>query len=97
MENSLGISVRPLTKEESAALDLPGSQGVVIVKIMPGKTGAESGLQIGDVIIAANMAPVDNAKTLAKIVSSAKAKGAVLLQLNRRGQVFFRAVPLAEK
>ena len=97
LENSLGISVRSLTKDEATALDLPGSLGVVIVKIAPGKTGAESGLRTGDVIISANTAPVDNAKTLAKIVAGAKSRGAVLLQINRRGQIFFRAVPLAEK
>ena len=76
---------------------MPDSQGVVITKIISGKSGAESGLQRGDVIVSANMVPVSSAGVLSEIVVAAKAKGAVLLQLNRRGQIFFRAVPLAEK
>ena len=97
VENSLGISVRSLTREEAASLNMPDSQGVVITKIISGKSGAESGLQRGDVIVSANMVPVSSAGALSEIVAAAKAKGAVLLQLNRRGQIFFRAVPLAEK
>lgn len=97
LENSLGVAVRPLTREEATALDMPNGQGLVITKIIPGKGAAESGLQSGDVIISANLTPVGNAQTLGKVLAAAKAKGAVLLQLNRRGQVFFRAVPLAEK
>ena len=97
VENALGVSVRPLTREESNALNLPENQGVVIVKITAGKSAAESGLQTGDVIMSANLTPISNAQALTKVLGAAKDKGAVLLQLNRRGQVFFRAVPLAEK
>ena len=96
-ENALGVSVRPLTREESKALNLPENQGVVILKITAGKGAAESGLQAGDVIVSANLTPISNAQALTKVLAAAKDKGAVLLQLNRRGQVFFRAVPLAEK
>ena len=96
-ENALGISVRSLNPDEAAELGLPSNQGLLIVKIKSGKSAAESGLRAGDVIISANLMPVGNAQTLGKILKSAKAKGAVLLQINRRGQIFFRAVPLAEQ
>ncbi len=94
VENALGVSVRALTREEANALNLSENQGVVIVKIMAGKSAAESGLQTGDVIMSANLAPISDARALGKVLAAAKDKGAVLLQLNRRGQVFFRAVPL---
>lgn len=96
-ENALGISVRPLTNDEAASLGLPPNQGLAILKVKPGESAAESGLRSGDVIISANLMPVNNAQSLGKILKDAQNKGAVLLQINRRGQVFFQAVPLAEK
>ncbi|MDE7065250.1 MAG: PDZ domain-containing protein, partial [Desulfovibrionaceae bacterium] len=90
---SLGLSVRPVTAEEARALKLENGQGLMIVGVAPDKPAADVDLRDGDVIIAANLKPVKDVATLSKIVKEEGAKrGAVLLQINRRGDVFFRTV-----
>jgi serine protease Do len=94
----LGISVRPVTAEEARALKLEKNQGgLTVVSVAPGKPAAENDIRQGDVILSANLKPVKNAQDLAKIVAEdARERGAVMLQINRRGQLSFRAVPIAK-
>ena len=62
-----------------------------------GKAASEADIREGDVILTANLKPVNSADALAKIIrEEAKKRGAVTLQLQRQGQKFFRAVPLTE-
>lgn len=90
---SLGLSVRPVTAEEARALKLEKGEGLMIVGVDPDKPAAEVDLRDGDVILAANLKPVKDVATLSKIVKEEGTKrGAVLLQINRRGDVFFRTV-----
>lgn len=92
---ALGLSVRPLTAEESASAGLKGGQGLIVTGISPDKPAAEAEMREGDIILTANLKPVRTVKDLAGVISEdAKSKGAVLLQVQRRGQVFFRTLPL---
>ena len=94
----LGITVRPLTAEEMRTLKLDASQGgLMVVDVTQGKAAAENDIRQGDVIVSANLKPVKTAQELAKIVmEDAKERGAVMLQINRRGQLSFRAIPIAK-
>ncbi len=92
---TLGISVRPLTKDEARSLKVEKDQGLLVLEVEQGKPAAEAGLRQGDVILSANLTPVNTAQALAKIIKDATARGAVMLQINRRGEVTFVAVPLA--
>ncbi len=94
---TLGISVRPLTAEESKANSLEKGQGLFVADVEQGKPAAEAGIRQGDVIISANLTPIKDAKELAKIVKDVTARGAVMLQISRRGDVTFVAVPLGKK
>ncbi len=93
---TLGISVRPLTQEEAKSLNVQG-QGLLVVEVEQGKPAAEAGIRQGDVILSANLTPVNDANQLAKIIKEVTARGAVMLQVNRRGDVSFVAVPLSSK
>ncbi len=92
----LGIAVRPLTADEARQLEIPKGQGLLIVDVEQNKSAAEAGLKVGDVILAANMTPVKNTQELAKIIKDVTKRGAVMLQINRRGETFLRAVPLGK-
>lgn len=90
----LGLAVRPVTAEEARTLKLEKGQGLMIASVEPGKPAAEAGLRDGDVILTANLTPVGDVATLSQVVQEATNRGAVILQINRRGEVFFRPVPL---
>ena len=56
---------------------------------------AEAELREGDILLTANFKPLRSAADLGRIVNSdAKKRGAVMLQIQRRGQTFLRALPL---
>ena len=93
----LGLTVRPLTAEEAKAASVERGKGVLITGIEQGKPGAEAGLNVGDIILSANLKPVKDAASLAKIVKEeGTARGALMLQINRRGETFFRTVAIGK-
>ena len=91
----LGLSVRALTADEARALEVEAGTGILVVDVEAGKISAEAGLQKNDVILAANLQPVKSVEDFAKIVrEQGKERGAVMLQIKRRGATFFRTIPL---
>lgn len=96
-EGQLGISVRPLKEEERRELQLNKDEGLLIVDVNPDKPGAEADLRPGDVILKANLKPVNSVQALSRIVKEeGMQRGAIMLQIERRGDVYFRTVPLAK-
>ena len=96
-EGLLGISVRPLTDEERRDLKIEKNEGLLIVDVNPDKPAAEADLRPGDVILKANLKSVRSAAELTKIVNDeGVARGAVMLQISRRGDVYFRTVSLSK-
>ncbi len=93
---TLGISVRPLTSDEAKSLSVEKGQGLLVLEVEQGKPAAEAGIRQGDVILSANLTPINDATTLAKIIKDVTKRGAVMLQVSRRGEVSFVAVPLAD-
>ena len=52
---SLGLTIRPLNKEDARSLQLPANtEGLVILSVQPGSPAQEAGLRPGDVIQSAN-------------------------------------------
>ena len=96
---SLGLTIRPLNKEDARSLQLPANtEGLVILSVQPGSPAQEAGLRPGDVIQSANLTPVVSVDELASIVrKDGRERGAVMLQVNRRGESFFVTVPLDNK
>ena len=94
----LGISVRSLTTEESKARSLPPGTGLLVVSSDPDKLAAANDIRQGDVIISANLQPVNRTEDLAEIINrEGKKRGALIFQIQRQGQTFFRTVPLEEQ
>lgn len=92
---ALGLSVRPLTAEESRMADLKRGVGLLVVGVEPGKAASEAEIREGDILLSANLKPLRSAEELAKIVrEDAQKRGAVMLQVQRRGQTFFRTLPV---
>jgi serine protease Do len=72
----LGLAVRPLTAEEQRGAN---TKGGLVVERASGPA-AEAGIQRGDVVLAANGAPVSNAEELRSAVEKSKGHVALLIQ-----------------
>ncbi|HTT42999.1 MAG TPA: DegQ family serine endoprotease [Steroidobacteraceae bacterium] len=72
----LGLAVRPLTPEEQRQGNLKGG---LLVERASGPA-AEAGIQPGDVVLAANGAPIGNAEELKSAVERSKGHIALLIQ-----------------
>ena len=94
----LGISVRPLANNERRELKLHKKEGLLVVDVDADKPAGEADIRPGDIITRVNGKPVASAEELSAIVKGEGIKrGAVMLQVLRRGDVLFRAVPLPQK
>jgi serine protease Do len=88
IEKAVGISVIPLTPTSAGQLGLDqGTRGLVITQVDPSSDAAQSGLDRGMVIVAANGQPVATAAQMEAVVKGAQAAGrtAVLLRVQARG------------
>ena len=80
-----GVQVENLTNDIAQQLNLPaGTRGVVITRVDPDSTAAETGLQRGDVIQEVNRKPVNNVEQFRAAVRAA-ANQPLLLLINRGG------------
>lgn len=67
----IGMAVRGLTKDESAAAGLAGPMGAIVTRTAPGSRAERSGLRRGDVIVGCNDAELAGAAVLEMMVHSA--------------------------
>ena len=88
-EQSLGLSVLPLTPQIARQLGVPDStQGVVVNAVDPSSDAGSKGLQRGDIVLSANYRAVTSPVELEAAVREAKgaSRNALLLRVQRRGQ-----------
>ncbi len=94
-EAVLGLSVRPVSAEEAKVLGMATTKGVLVLEVEEGSAAGESGVNAGDVILEANGRPVDSVKAFVEVVKGdGKAKGAVMLLMQRQGRNLFRTIPV---
>jgi serine protease Do len=87
----LGLTLAP-----AKAIAAGAERGVVITDISPASPSAESGLQIGDIIMNVGSLPVDTAADVRRCIEEARtlSKPAVLLRIKRGDSTSFVAVPV---
>ena len=96
-QNLLGLRLRPITADDMRRFSLKNNAGLLVTGIEPDTAAAEMGIQPGDAILAVNRKPVHTVKEFSeRIAAVEKQKGAVLLHISRKGQVFFRAVEMGK-
>lgn len=93
--STLGISVRPLTPDESRSAGLKRNNGLLVSSVEPGMGAAEAGIREGDILLTANFKPLRSLNDLSRIITTdAQKRGALVFQIQRKGQTFVCAVPL---
>lgn len=97
-EGLLGLTVRSLKAEERQEMDLPDKEGILVLEVNPDKAAAEADIRPGDIILRADRKPVNTPEALSKIVKEVGVKrGAIMLQVMRRGDTLFKALTIEKK
>ncbi len=92
---SHGLSLRELTPDLAATLELPrGTRGVVVVGVEAGTPGEEARFQRGDVIVAVNGEAVESMVGFDHALAKAKADGVARVRFRRAGSHFFTTLRL---
>jgi serine protease Do len=60
----IGISVRTITPQLADGLDLPREEGVIVEDVDPDSAAAQAGLKVGDIVLALEGRPLQNARQL---------------------------------
>ncbi|HEU4565854.1 MAG TPA: trypsin-like peptidase domain-containing protein [Gemmatimonadaceae bacterium] len=92
----LGISVSNVAAVDAEAYHLDRVAGAQIRTVEPGSPAARAGLQVGDVVVALDGRPVENATTLTTQLAQHKPGDRVRLTIIRGGQRRDVTVELAE-
>src|SRR5438309_6596099 len=81
----VGLEVETLTPVDDERLNLPMSQGVLVVDVATGGPADRAGLRRGDVILEVGRQPVSDARTLSQALGAVPAGEAALLYVHRAG------------
>ncbi|HEY6220535.1 MAG TPA: trypsin-like peptidase domain-containing protein [Gemmatimonadaceae bacterium] len=93
----VGVSLQEVTPEDAQAAGLKQIMGAKVVEFPEGYSAAKAaGVEIGDVIVAADGKPVDQVSTLQRIIRGHSIGETVKLDIQRFGQTKQIAVKLSE-
>lgn len=91
----IGVYVAEVDKRVASIYRLPVSEGLLIVKVVPGSPAYYAELYEGDVIVRVNGKPVRKTKELREAIEDNIDRGFVELEIARRGKKFSINVPIA--
>ncbi len=83
---SLGIDSQDVDARIAKALGLAEARGAVITRVHAGSTAAAAGLQVGDVVVAANGQSIENAEALRNFQGLQPVDSTILLDVRRDGK-----------
>lgn len=90
----IGVYVAPLNPTTASVLSLPASEGVVVVRVVPGSPAYRARIREGDVIVKANGKSVKSVKDLRIAIEESIDKGYVELELYRGRSIIKLEVPI---
>ncbi|HEV2432002.1 MAG TPA: Do family serine endopeptidase [Burkholderiales bacterium] len=82
----LGVRIQPMTKELAQSFRLKEPNGALIASVEPGSPADKAGLQPGDVVLAYNGQPLDDANKLPLLVAATKPGQSATLRIWRDGK-----------
>jgi S1-C subfamily serine protease len=95
----IGIGVQPVAFPEDAwqKLGISGGRGLLIIAVAPGSAATESGLMLGDVIVAIDGKTLQSGASLQSILDGENVGKSVSIDIVRGGQLLKVAVTVREK
>jgi serine protease Do len=86
VEETLGMTVEPVTPEMKERLQLDVDAGVIVTDVEPGGVAASAGVRPADVVVEVNRRPVKSVAEFSEAVKTVKSGDWVVLLLNRQDQ-----------
>ncbi len=80
------LEVAPLTTHLADQLGAPNTSGVVITRMLPASPAAQSGVALGDIIVAVNSQPIANTAQLVRTVADLAIGSTATIEVLRDGQ-----------
>ncbi len=93
---SLGIEAQDLTPQLAKAAKLDVARGALVSQVYPGSAAAKAGLQVGDVVVAANGQRIDNRAALHNFEGLSAVGGKATLDVQRDGKPLQLSATLQE-
>jgi S1-C subfamily serine protease len=94
---SLGIDTQDVDARIAGGLGLSDARGAVVTRVYPGSAAAAAGVQVGDVILAANGQRIDDRDTLRNFEGLQAVGARVALDVRRDGKPLQLAATLREQ
>ncbi|MCJ0826788.1 Do family serine endopeptidase [Luteimonas sp. 50] len=94
---SLGIDTQDVDARIAGGLGLADARGAVVTRVYPGSAAAAAGLQVGDVVLAANGQRIDDRDTLRNFEGLQAVGSKVVLDLRRDGKPLQLTATLREQ
>jgi hypothetical protein len=79
----IGVQVEPMTPELREHFGAPGDHGLLVIRVEPDRPAAQGDVRVGDVIIAADDAPMREPFDLTRAVGRVPAGGELQLRIVR--------------
>ncbi len=83
---TLGIDTQDVDARLAQGLGLAEARGAVVTRVFPGSAAGAAGLKVGDVVVAANGQPIDNAEALRNFQGLQAPDATVVLEVRRDGK-----------
>jgi len=84
----IGVYVAPVNPTMAALYKLPATEGLLVVRVIPGSPAEAARLTEGDIIVKANDKPVRRVGELRDVIERSIDKRFVMLEVNRAGKKF---------
>lgn len=84
-----GIWIRDMNRRTAAALGYRGEAGVLVVELKEGSPAAQAGLEVNDILLAINGRPVEDSRSVKRIIADKDIKvgDRLTLEIFRKGRV----------
>lgn len=82
----LGVHIQEVSEDIADSLGLEDAQGALVVEILEGSPAAQSGLEVGDIILEYNDNPLEKMRDLPRLVAETRAGAPALLKVWRDGE-----------
>ncbi len=93
----IGVYPQTLNPLLAGALNLPAQWGVVLGDVFPNSPAREAGLKAGDIILALDGKPMENARQFEVNLYGKEIDSKVTLDINRQGQMLTKKVTVIER